>query len=129
MEYVALTGMSEHVISELRHEHLLTIEVRSPHNFFGAYGSKVGDLLFLTHISFEDLKVGTMGILAKIINHHVLTYRTLQSNSNYCEEREATLLRIQLEPRYIARVMRVACNELCAVQKVDAEKLPCFNAR
>lgn len=129
MEYVALTGMSDRVISELRNSNLLTVEIRSPHNFFGAYGSKVGDLLFLTHVSHEDLKGGTMGIIVKIINHQVITHRILQSNAHYYEEREATLLRIQLEPRCTARIRRVMCNELCSVQKVDAEEIPCFDAR
>lgn len=128
MEYVALTGMSERVISELRN-HALTIEIRSPHNFFAAYKSNVGDFIFITHTSPEDLRGGTMGIIAKILKHQVITHRVIQSNDVYYEEREMTLLRIQLEPRFIARVLRAKSNQICKAAKVEAEEMPFFDAR
>lgn len=129
MEYIALTGMSERVISELRNHTPLTIEIRSPHNFFAAYKANVGDFIFITHISPEDLRGGTMGIIAKVLKHQVITHRVIQSNDNYYEEREMTMLRIQLEPRFIARIRRVMSNELCKAAKVDAEEMPFFDAR
>lgn len=129
MEYVALTGMSERVISELRNHHALTIEIRSPHNFFAAYKSNVGDFIFITHTSPEDLRGGTMGIIAKVLKHQVITHRVIQNNDVYYEEREMTLLRIQLEPRFIARVLRAEFNQICKAAKVEAEEMPFFNAR
>ena len=129
MEYVALTGMSERVISELRNHHALTIEIRSPHNFFSTYKSNVGDFIFITHTSPEDLRGGTMGIIAKILKHQVITHRVIQSNDVYYEEREMTLLRIQLEPRFIARVLRAKSNQICKASKVEAEEMPFFDAR
>jgi hypothetical protein len=129
MEYIALTGMSERVISELRNHHPLTIEVRSPHNFFAAYKANVGDFIFITHVCPEDMRGGTVGIIAKVLKHQVITHRMAQSNDIYYEEREMTLLRIQLEPRFIARVRRVTCNQICKSTKVDAEEMPFFDAR
>ncbi|MGB3907620.1 MAG: DUF473 domain-containing protein [Methanomethylovorans sp.] len=129
MEYIALTGISERVISELRNHHPLTIEVRSPNNFFAAYKTNVGDLIFITHVSPDDLHGGTMGIVAKVLKHQVITHRVVQSNDIYYEEREMTMLRIQLEPRFIARVRRVSFNQICKAAKVDAEEMPFFNAR
>lgn len=129
MEYVALTGMSERVISELRNHHPLTIEIRSPHNFFAAYRANIGDFIFITHVSPEDLRGGTMGIIAKVLKHQVITHRMVQSNDIYYEERETTLLRIQLEPRLVARVRRVISNQICKAAKVDAEEMSFFDAR
>jgi len=129
MEYIALTGMSERVISELRNRHPLTIEVRSPNNFFAAYKANIGDFIFVTHVTPDDLRGGTMGIVAKVLRHQVITHRMVQSNDIYYEEREMTMLRIQLEPRFIARVRRVTCNQMCKAAKVDAEEMPFFDAR
>ncbi|WP_406660563.1 DUF473 domain-containing protein [Methanolobus sp. ZRKC3] len=128
MEYVALTGMSERVISELKHRRLLTIEIRSPHNFFAALNLNVGDLLLLTHTSPEDVTGGTTGVVAKLSKHQVITQRTVQSNELYYEERETTSLRIQLDPRCIARVRKVINNKIGERTVVDADEIPLYNA-
>ncbi len=129
MEYVALTGISERVISELRQNRLLTIEIRSPHNFLAALRMNIGDTLFLTHTSPEDLTGGSMGIIAKLLRHQVSTHRVTQSNELYYEERDTTSLRLQLDPRCIARVRKVLNNTIGEVTKVDAEEIPLYNAR
>jgi len=121
--------MAERVITELRNNHPLTIEVRSPHNFFAAYNANVGDFIFITHVSPEDLRGGSMGIVAKVLKHQVVTHRIVQSNDSFYEERETTMLRIQLEPRFVARVRRVTSNQICTATKVDVEEIPFFNAR
>ncbi len=129
MEYVALTGISERFISELKQNRLLTIEIRSPHNFFAALHLKAGDLLFLTHTSSDDLTAGSMGIIAKLIRHQVSTHRVMQSSELYYEEREITSLRLQLDPKCIARMRKVLNNTLGEITKVDAEEIPLYNAR
>lgn len=129
MEYVALTGISERVISELRQNRLLTIEIRSPLNFLAALHLNVGDMLFLTHTSPEDLTGGSIGIIVKLLRHQVSTHRLLQSNEIYYEERETTSLRLQLDPRCIARIRRVLNNTIGEVTMVDAEEIPLYNAR
>jgi hypothetical protein len=129
MEYIALTGISERVISELRQNRLLTIEIRSPHNFLAALRMNVGDMLFLTHTSPEDLIGGSMGIITKLVRHQVTTHRVMQSNEAYYEERETTCLRLQLDPKCIARTRKVLNNTIGEVTKVDAEEIPLYNAR
>lgn len=129
MEYVALTGISERVISELRQNRLLTIEIRSPHNFLAALRLNVGDMLFLTHTSPEDLTGGSMGIIVKLLRHQVSTHRIMQSNELFYEERETTSLRLQLDPKCIARIRKVLNNTLGEITKVDAEEIPLYNAR
>jgi hypothetical protein len=129
MEYIALTGISERVISELRQNRLLTIEIRSPNNFLAALRMNVGDMLFLTHTSAEDLTGGSMGIITKLVRHQVSTHRVMQSNEAFYEERETTSLRLQLDPKCIARVRKVLNNTIGEVTKVDAEEIPLYNAR
>ncbi|KXS43980.1 DUF473 domain-containing protein [Methanolobus zinderi] len=129
MEYVALTGLSERVIAELKQNRLLTIEIRSPHNFFAAMDLKVGEFLFLTRTSADDLTGGTTGIVARLLKHQVVTQRVMQSGDMYYEEREMTTLRLQLDPRCIARIRKVLSNKIGAVSKVDAEEIPLYNAQ
>ncbi|ETA68351.1 hypothetical protein MettiDRAFT_1818 [Methanolobus tindarius DSM 2278] len=129
MEYIALTGISERVISELRQNRLLTIEIRSPNNFLAALRMNVGEMLFLTHTSAEDLTGGSMGIITKLVRHQVSTHRVMQSNEAFYEERETTSLRLQLDPNCIARVRKVLNNTIGEVTKVDAEEIPLYNAR
>ena len=129
MEYVALTGMSERVVSELGQNRLLTIEIRSPNNFFAALHLDVGKMLFLTHTSPEDLRGGSMGIVAKLLRHQVSTHRVAQSNELYYEERETTSLRLQLDPKCVARVRKVLNNTMGEITKVDAEEIPLYHAR
>ena len=128
MEYVALTGMSERVISELKQHRLLTIEIRSPHNFVAALNLNVGDLLLLMHTSPEDVTAGSTGIIAKLVKHQVSTHRMVQSNDLYYEEREVTSLRIQLDPRCIARVRKVLNNRIGEPTLVDADEIPLYHA-
>ncbi|SFM76620.1 hypothetical protein SAMN04488696_2288 [Methanolobus profundi] len=129
VEYVALTGISERVVSELRQSKLLTIEIRSPHNFFAALRLNVGDMLFLTHTSPEDVTGGSMGIITKVLRHQVSTHRMMQSNELYYEERETTTLRLQLDPKCVARVRKVLNNTIGEVTTVEAEEIPLYHAR
>ncbi len=128
MEYVALTGMSERVISELKHHRLLTIEIRSPHNFLAALNLSVGDLLLLTHTSHDDVSSGSSGIVAKLVKHQVSTHRTMQTTEHYSEERESISLRIQLDPRCVARISKVVNNKIGEATVVVADEVPLYNA-
>jgi hypothetical protein len=128
-EYVALTGISDHVISELKQNRLLTIEIRSPHNFFAAMDLKSGDLIFLTRTSPDDLTGGNTGIIARLVKNQLSTYRVMQSGEMYYEEREMTTLRLQLDPRCIARVRKVLNNRIGTISKVEAEEIPLYNAQ
>lgn len=129
MEYVALTGIAENVMRELKNDTLRTVEIRSPHNFFTALKLNVGDFVFLTHTSIQDLTSGTTGVVARIMKHQISTHRTFSSTETFYEERETTMARIQLDPRASARVRKVHSNDIGEITRVEAELLSCYEAR
>jgi hypothetical protein len=129
MEYVALTGIAENVMRELRNDTLRTVEIRSPHNFFTVLKLNVGDFVFLTHTSIQDLTSGTTGVVARIMKHQISTHRTISSNETFYEERETTMARVQLDPRAWARVRKVYSNDIGEITRVEAELISCYEAR
>ncbi len=129
MEYIALTGISENVMKELKNHVLRTIEIRSPQNFFAVLKVNAGDYVFLTHTSAQDVTGGTIGVLAKVLKHQISTHRVLHSNEMFYEEREMTMARIQLEPNYITRIRKVVCSEIGEVARVIVDESSCYEAR
>ncbi|MFP4655311.1 MAG: DUF473 domain-containing protein [Methanohalobium sp.] len=129
MEHVALTGIAENVMRELKNDTLRTIEIRSPHNFFTVLKLNVGDFVFLTHTSIQDLAPGTTGVVARIMKHHISTHRTFSSTETFYEESETTMARIQLDPRAWARVRKVYSNDIGEITRVEAELISCYKAR
>ncbi|MCS3923806.1 DUF473 domain-containing protein [Methanosalsum natronophilum] len=129
MKYVALTGISENVIKELRNNVLLSIEIRNPKNFFSALKLNPGESVFLTSTSSEDVRKGTLGVISKVLKHQVSTHRLVQSNDMYYEERETTLIRLQLQPNCLGRVNKPYDNSIEQPTYVEAEILTCYDAR
>ncbi|HJH29530.1 MAG TPA: DUF473 domain-containing protein [Methanosarcinaceae archaeon] len=129
MECVALTGISDNVIKELKNHVLRTIEIRSPQNFFAALRIDVGDYVFITHTSAQDVIGGTVGVLARVLKHQISTHRILQSNETFYEECEMTMARLQLEPKYVTRIHKVVCNEIGEVARVVVDETSRYEAR
>ncbi|MCL7411141.1 MAG: DUF473 domain-containing protein [Methanosarcinaceae archaeon] len=129
MECVALTGISDNVMKELKNHVLRTIEIRSPQNFFAVLKVNAGDYVFITHASAQDVTGGTVGVLARVLKHQISTHSILQSNEVFYEEREMTMARIQLEPRHITRITKVLCNEVGEVMRVIVDKTSQYEAR
>lgn len=129
MECVALTGISESVIKELKNHVLRTIEIRSPQNFFAALKINAGDYIFLTHTSAQDVTGGTVGILARVLKHQISTHRILQSNEMFYEECEMTMARLQLEPKYVTRIRKILCNEIGEVTRAVVDETSHYEAR
>lgn len=129
MEYIALTGISENVMKEFRNHVLRTIEIRNAQNFFAALRLNAGDYVFLTHTSGQDITIGTAGVLARVLKHQISTHRVLQSNEIFYEEREMTMARIQLEPKYITHIRKVMCSEIGEVARVIVDDSSCYEAR
>ncbi|MDO8727631.1 MAG: DUF473 family protein [Candidatus Methanoperedens sp.] len=71
MRYVGLSGISPHKLKELEHETIKTIEVRSTHNFLSALETDVGDIIVLTSTSLGDVRPGTTGVIAKILEKQI----------------------------------------------------------
>ncbi|SET11581.1 hypothetical protein SAMN04488587_0017 [Methanococcoides vulcani] len=129
MEYVALTGISDSAISELKDHQLRTIEIRTPQNFFTSLNVGVGDDIFLTHTSIQDLTRGNTGIIAKVIKHQLSTHRTITGNDMFFEEHETMMIRLQLQAKGIARISKVLSNEIGKETRVVAEDMCFYEAR
>ncbi|WP_445475207.1 DUF473 domain-containing protein [Methanococcoides methylutens] len=129
MEYVALTGISDSAISELKNHQLRTIEIRTPQNFFTALNVNVGDNVFLTHTTIQDLTRGSTGIIAKVIKHQLSTHRTIAGNDMFFEEHETMMIRLQLQTKGIARINNVLSNEVGKETRVVAEDMCFYEAR
>ena len=129
MECVALTGISDSVMKELKNHVLRTIEIRSPHNFFAVLRVNAGDHIFLTNTSAQDVTGGTVGVIARVLKHQISTHKILQNNELFYEEREMTMARIQFEPKHITRVHKVLCSEIGEVARVVVDETSHYEAR
>jgi uncharacterized protein len=129
MEYVTLTGINDSVIEVLKKYHLKTLEIRNPQNFIGVLGLNLGDNILLTSTSYQDIKDGTPGLIARVSQMQISAHSIISSNNFYIEEREAISARIQLECKCMARVKSVITNELGKPVIVDAREISCYEAR
>lgn len=129
MEYIALTGIADFVIDILKKHNLRTLEIKNPLNFLGIIELNVGDDVLLTSTSLPDIKEGTPGLIARVMQKQISVHSILNSNDIYIEEREAMCVRIQLEYRSIARVKSVVSNKLGKPIKIDAREISCYEAR
>ena len=72
MEYIALTGIADYVIDILKKHNLRTLEIRNPLNFLGIIELNVGDDVLLTSTSLQDIKEGTPGLIARVMQKQIL---------------------------------------------------------
>ncbi|HMB45723.1 MAG TPA: DUF473 domain-containing protein [Candidatus Methanoperedens sp.] len=129
MRHIVLSGISHHVLRDLEHEKIKTIEIRSPHNFLSALETNVGDLIFLTATSQEDMRPGTSGLIVRIREKQVSMHRVIQKTPESYEESEFQLARLQLEMRGRGRVRRAECCKLGEATLVDADEVLFFEGR
>ncbi|MBP2031325.1 hypothetical protein J2755_002288 [Methanohalophilus levihalophilus] len=129
MEYKTLTSISYSAMQDLKDHMLRTIEIRSPQNFLASLDLEVGEEIFLTSTSTQDLTPGTMGIIGSVTQHQVATHRIVNSNDSYYEERETTMIRIQIRPRCVGRVRKVLSNQIGHVTVTEAEAVSFYDAR
>jgi len=108
---------------------LLTIEIRSPHNFAGVLHIDVGDPVFLSSTSPNDITAGTTGLVARLQRRDISIHRVVQSNDFLYEEREAMMARIQLVAEGSGRVQRILQSELGSAMVVDVEERPVYAAQ
>lgn len=129
MRYIVLSGMSHHVIKELEHEKIKTIEIRSPNNFRSILETKAGDMIILTSRSQEDIRAGTLGLIVQIHEKQVSMHRIIQKTPDSYEESEFQLARLQLEMKGHARVRRTEVYKLGEAMVVDADEVLNFEGR
>lgn len=129
MRYIVLSGISQHFLQDLEHNKVKTIEIRSPHNFLSTLETNVGDVVFLTSTSLEDVRPGTTGVLARIREKQVSMHRMVQRTEEFFEEAEVQMSRLQLEMRGHARVRRAECCAIGEATVVDADEMKFFEGR
>ena len=129
MKYIVLSGISPDVIKKLEQDKIKTIEIRSPHNFLSAIETNLGDIIFLTTTSQDDIRAGTAGVIAKIIEKQVAMHRMIQKTEDFYEEAEVQMARLQLEMKGHARVRRAECCVIGEAAIVDADEVQFFEGR
>ncbi len=129
MDCIALTGISNHVMRDLENRVLLTIEIRSPQNFFAILNVNLGDPIFLSQTSRNDVSAGTTGIISRVQRRDISMHKIVQSNDLFYEERETMLARIQLVAEGIGRVQRIVRSELGGAMVVAVAKETVYAAR
>ncbi len=129
MQYLVLSGISPYALRDLEHNRIKTIEVRSPHNFLSVLEINVGDSVFLTSASQGDLRPGTSGITAKVLEKQISTHRLIYKTDEIYEESEVQTARVQLELKGRAIVRRIERCSLGEATVVDAGELLFFEGR
>jgi len=89
----------------------------------------VGDVIFLTSTSLGDVRPGTTGVTAKILEKQIAMHRVIQRKEMFYEEAEVQMARLQLELKGHARVRRVECSALGEATVVEADELLFFEGR
>jgi len=126
---MVLSGISQQIMRQLEHDKIKTIEIRSPHNFLSAIEMDVGDMIFLTSTSQEDIRPGTSGLIARINQKQIAMQRIIQKDTEFYEEAEFQLARLQLELKGNARVRRAECCAIGEATVVDADEVLVFEGR
>jgi len=129
MIYIALTGLSRHVMNELTVARVRTVEIRSPNNFFALLSAQPGEKIFLTQSSAPDIVPGTGGLIAGIRSLQIITHRTVQSNEDYYEECESQAARIQLQLVGVGRVRKITNFEPGTPLMLDVDEVRYCDAR
>jgi len=129
MRHIVLSGISHHVIKEIEHDKIKTIEIRSPHNFRSVLETEAGDMIILTSRSQEDIRPGTLGLIVRIREKQVSMHRVIQKTPDSYEESEFQLARLQLEMKGHARVRRTEVYKLGDAMVVDADEVLNFEGR
>lgn len=129
MRYIVLSGISQQVLRSLENNKVKTIEIRSPHNFLSMLETNVGDVIFLTSTSLEDVRPGTTGIIAKINEKQIAMHRMVQRTEDFYEEAEVQIARLQIQMKGHARVRRAECCAIGEATVVDADEMKFFEGR
>jgi len=129
VQYIALTGITKQVISDLMDRKIRTLELRSAHNLYSLLQANAGDCVFITTTSKQDLVGGITGVIAKIRELQVTMHRVAHGIDSYYEEKETLFARVQLEFKGLGRIRKVQDLGIGKPVSVDAEEIRHFEAR
>ena len=128
MSYTTLTGILDSVLSDLKNHRLKTIELRSANNLISTLNIGVGDMVFLTKESSQDITCGTTGMIAKVNGLQTTMHRIYQGTEQFYEERETMVSRIQLQVHGFGRIRSIKEISIGKPTLVEAEELPYYEA-
>jgi len=128
MSYTALTGILDSVLSDLKNHRLKTIELRSANNLISTLNIGVGDMIFLTKESSQDITCGTTGMIAKVSWLQTTMHRIYQGTEQFYEERETMVTRIQLQVHGFGRIRSIKEISVGKPTVVEAEELLYYEA-
>ncbi|ABO35030.1 Protein of unknown function DUF473 [Methanococcus maripaludis C5] len=94
MKALALTGVGPYAISEIVKNHIKTLNLKNICNLLALESSKVGDFLFITNISKEDVISGTDGLIVQIKK---ISINNQSGYSRSCDETESVVGKVQIE--------------------------------
>lgn len=120
MELLVLGGIARRTLDQLLRIPYRTIEVRSARNVIVVRKLKLGEKVFLTYETPQDITRGTEGIIAEILKIEEMEQRIPWEES---DEREVTVCRIQLRLIGLGKVIEVSSENNMMKVKVR-EMLP-----
>ncbi|WP_456395856.1 DUF473 family protein [Thermococcus sp.] len=120
MEAITLAGIARRVLDELLRSPYKTLELRSARNVIALERAKELGRVFLTYETFQDVTVGTEGLLAEILHLESMEQRIPWEDS---DEREVTVCRAQVRLLGLGRIVEVRKRNSVLVVRVR-EMLP-----
>lgn len=104
-----IKGLKRAVLDDLMSSGLLTLDLVSHDNVEVAMGLKEGEKVFLTDRLGEDLKKGTIGIVAQVVKSEIREERARVPD---IDERRILVARVQVSYVDLGRVTEVKGNEV-----------------
>lgn len=116
MEAVLIAGITRRLLDELLRSPYRTVELRSARNVLAIERAMEGlRRLFMTYEPFEDVEIGTEGLITELIDANELNMRIPWEES---DEREITVCRAKVKLLGLGRVVGIEEKGLVVVVKV-----------
>ncbi|MDI3475681.1 MAG: uncharacterized protein PWQ79_188 [Thermococcaceae archaeon] len=116
MEAVLIAGITRRLLDELLRSPYRTVELRSARNVLAIERAMEGlRRLFMTYEPFEDVEIGTEGLITELIDANELNMRIPWEES---DEREITVCRAKVKLLGLGRVVSIEEKGLVVVVKV-----------
>ncbi|ACJ17139.1 conserved hypothetical protein [Thermococcus onnurineus NA1] len=104
MEAVTLAGIARRVLDELLRSPYKTLEIRSARNVVALERARELGRVFLTYETYQDITIGTEGLLAELLKLESMEQRIPWEES---DEREITVCRAQLRLLGLGRIVEI----------------------
>ncbi|ANF22408.1 DUF473 domain-containing protein [Thermococcus piezophilus] len=120
MEAVTLAGIARRVLDELLRSPYKTLEIRSARNVVALERARELGRVFLTYETYQDITIGTEGLLAELLKLESMEQRIPWEES---DEREITVCRAQVRLLGLGRIVEIRKKNTLLLVRVR-EMLP-----